>query len=56
MKEIQLEKILEDYLENKSLEDFLEEFNITPLEVVILLFDEGLLDEYQLDRLVPSDV
>lgn len=50
-----LEKILEDYLEDRSLEDFLEEFNIPVIDVVILLYDEGFLDDYQLERLIPSD-
>lgn len=51
-----LEKILEDYLEDKSLEDFLEEFNIPTLDVIILLYEEGYLDDYQLERLMPFDV
>ena len=51
-----LEKIMEDYLENRTLEDFLEEFNIPVIDVVTLLYDEGFLDDYQLERLIPSDV
>lgn len=56
MNEDELEAILDDYLEDKSLEEFLEEFNITPLEVVNMLFEEGLLDEDLLERMRPSDV
>ena len=47
---------MEDYLENRTLEDFLEEFNIPVIDVVTLLYDEGFLDDYQLERLIPSDV
>lgn len=55
MNEQELEKILEDYLENKPLEDFLEEFNLTPFDVILLIYDEGMLDEDQLQRMIPSD-
>ena len=51
-----IEKLLTNYLEDKTFEEFLEEFNITPLEVVELLFTEGMLDEDILDRMVPADV
>ncbi|HRP36283.1 MAG TPA: hypothetical protein PLS50_00580 [Candidatus Dojkabacteria bacterium] len=52
----QLEKVLNTYLEDKSLEEFFEEFNLTPLEVVEAIWDEGLLDEEILERFIPSDV
>lgn len=42
---INLEKVLDGYLEDYSFEDFLEEFNLTPLEVLICAFDNGLVDE-----------
>ncbi len=51
----ELEKVLEDYLENNSLEDFLEQHNLTPLEVVEMLWAEGFLDEELLNRMIPSD-
>lgn len=52
---IELEYILNTYLENKSLEEFLEEFNITPLEAVESLFEDGLLDPDILERMIPAD-
>ncbi len=51
----ELEKVLEDYLEHNSLEDFLELHNITPIEIIEILWSEGLLDEELLDRMIPSD-
>lgn len=52
----ELEKILDTYLEDKTLEDFLEEFNVTPLEAIEVLFEDGLLDPDILDKMRPSDV
>ncbi len=40
-----LEKVLDGYLQDYSFEEFLEEFNLTPLEVLICAFDNGLVDE-----------
>lgn len=51
----QLEKVLNTYLEDKSLEEFFEEFNLTPLEIVEVIYDEGLLDDEILERFTPSD-
>lgn len=56
MNEEKLEKILDSYLEDNSFEDFLEEFNLTPLEVLTSLYENGLIDEEDLERLIPSDV
>ena len=56
MNEDELEAIVNNYLEDKSLEDFLEEFNITIQEVVSLLYNEGLLDDDLLERMRPTDV
>ena len=53
--EINLEKILESYLEDASLEDFLEEHNITPLEAVELLYDAGCLLDDLLEKQTPVD-
>lgn len=55
MNEHKLEKIIDNFLEDKSFEDFLEEFNLTPQEVVINLYESGLLDDDQLERLIPAD-
>jgi len=56
MNEIQIEKALEDFLENNTLEEFFEQFNITPLEVVLSLYFEGMLDEDILNNITPSDL
>lgn len=50
-----IEKIVEDYLEDNSLEEFLEEFDITPAEAVTCLFNSGLIDENDLQRFKPID-
>jgi len=34
----------EAYLEENSLEDFLEEFDLSAPEVILFLYEEGLLD------------
>jgi len=34
----------EAYLEENSLEDFLEEFDLSASEVILFLYEEGLLD------------
>lgn len=44
-----LEQILEWYLEDYSFEEFLEEFDLTPAEVFIHLFNTGLIDEERLE-------
>ena len=56
MNEQILEKLLNGYLEDNSFEDFLEEFNLTMLEVLVCIYDNGLLDDSELERLIPSDV
>lgn len=40
-----LEVVLDGYLEDYSFQDFLEELNLTPLQVLICAFDNGLIDE-----------
>lgn len=55
MSEEILEKILENYLDDASFEDFLEEFNVTPLEAIICLYRGGLIDDLLLEGLIPSD-
>lgn len=56
MNEEILEKLLNSYLEDNSFEDFLEEFNLTTLEVLICIYENGLVSDYDLERLIPSDV
>lgn len=40
-----LQVVLDGYLEDYSFEDFLEEFNLTPLDVLLCAFENGLVDE-----------
>jgi hypothetical protein len=56
MNEETLEKILNGYLEDNSFEDFLEEFNLTTLEVLVCIYESGLVSDSDLERLIPSDV
>lgn len=51
----QLERLLNDQLEDKSFEELLEEFDLTTLEVFQGLYEAGMLDEDLLDAMVPSD-
>lgn len=46
-----VEDFVDLYLENNTLEDLLEQFNITPLEAIQCMFDSGLLDEELLKEL-----
>lgn len=55
MNETVLEKVLDYYLQDNSLEDFLEEFNITPLEALTCLHESGMIDDMILQRMVPTD-
>lgn len=40
-----IEDFLDLYLEDNTLEDLLEHFNVTPIEAFQTLFDSGLIDE-----------
>lgn len=51
----QLERVLDDQLEDNSFEEVLEMFDLTPFEVFEILYDEGLLEESILERLLASD-
>lgn len=51
----QLEGVLRDALEDMSLEEFFEAFDLTPLEVVETAYDAGLLDDEILESMIPSD-
>jgi hypothetical protein len=55
MNERQLEGVVDYILEETTLEDFLEEFNITSFEIIKLAYDNGLLDEEILKRMLPTD-
>jgi hypothetical protein len=51
----QLERVIITQLEDKTLEEFLEEFDLSPLDVVVILYEEGMLDEELLERKLPVD-
>lgn len=55
MTEKELERLVNDYLEDNSLEDFLELHNISVIDNVLLLYDEGFLDDLILERMKPTD-
>lgn len=55
MKQKQLEDFLETWLEDYSLEDLYEKFNVTPFEVFLCTFNAGLIDEELLERYIPTD-
>ena len=50
---ITLEMRINAILEQFTIEEVLEEFDIQPIEVFELLFDAGLLDERLLNNLTP---
>jgi hypothetical protein len=45
MKKNELEDIISNLLEDNSFEDVLEKFDLTPTEVFVLLYNQGLIDE-----------
>lgn len=49
--EREMEDIVENYLEDNSFEDLLEQFNITPTELFILAYESGLIDDDILERI-----
>lgn len=51
----QLERVIVTQLEDQTLEEFLEEFDLTPLDVIVILYEEGMLDEELLERKLPVD-
>ncbi len=51
----QLEKVVDDQLEDTTLEDFLEQFDITVYEIIQLAYDNGLLEESILRHMLPTD-
>jgi uncharacterized protein (DUF433 family) len=55
MNQIKREKVLEDYLEDNSFEDFLEMFDLTPSEVLQVLYTEGMIDDEILEAYLTVD-
>jgi uncharacterized protein (DUF433 family) len=47
-------EVVEYFLEDESFEDFLERFDLTPVEVIIKLYDIGLIQDEILEELQPS--
>ncbi len=43
--EKQIEEVLNYHLEDYSFEEFLEEFDLTPFDVFLAAFNNGLVDE-----------
>lgn len=56
MNDKQLERIVTDQLEYKTLEEFFEQFDLTPFEIVKAVFESSLIDEEILEALTPSDI
>jgi hypothetical protein len=52
------EKILERIIENLdiSLEEFFEMFDLTVGEVVLAVYESGLMDDEILEGMIPSDI
>lgn len=55
MKPKDLERVVNDQLEDFDLGEFFELFDITPLEIVELAYENGLLDEDILMKMLPTD-
>ena len=49
MKKHEAEKFLETWLEEESLEDILEKFDVDPVDAFILIYEAGLIDEELLE-------
>ena len=47
--EDKLTEVVEGYLEDYAFEDLLEDFDITPAQAFIVLYNEGLIDETLLE-------
>lgn len=55
MKSKDLERVVNDQLEYFDLGEFFELFDITPFEIVELAYENGLLDEDILMKMLPTD-
>ena len=51
----QLERILSEQLEEYTFEEFLENFDLSPWDVFLLAFEEGLINEELLLPYLASD-
>lgn len=54
MKVTKLERIVDYNLEQYSLEEFLEFFDLTPLDVIVTCYDQGLIDDEILESMNPT--
>lgn len=52
----QIEGVCDYILEELTMEEFFEQFNLTPYDIIQLAYDEGMLDEEILERMLPTDV
>lgn len=50
-----LAKVVEYYLEDYTFEEFLEMFDLTPVEVFECAFNSGLVDETLFENFLSSD-
>ena len=50
-----LVNVVEGYLEDYSFEDLLEEFDLTPSEVFVHLWEAGLIDELLLENFLTGE-
>lgn len=55
MKKQWIEGVCDYILEDLTLEEFFEQFNLTPYEIIELAYENGLLDEKILKRMAPVD-
>jgi hypothetical protein len=55
MRITQLEKILSSQLEQETFEEFLENFDLSPWDVFLLAYEEGLINEELLKSYIASD-
>lgn len=53
MNELQLERIIDYQLEEMTLEEFFELFNVTRYDIIQTIYDEDKLDEELLERMLP---
>jgi hypothetical protein len=51
----QVSNVIDGYLEDYSFEEFLENFDISPVDAFMCLFDSGLIDEELFQSFLTSD-
>ncbi len=49
-----LKELVEYWLEEEAFEEFLERFDITPVETVVVLYESGMISDDILDELSPT--